>query len=253
MKTQSLTQNALRVIDHFNNLRIGQKQIRCPYMNNKNNRIRASLRVKCGKGSPKEIEEEAQIEALKKHVALEKKTTQEIRQFLIDNNIGVDCSGFAFYILQAQFGSACLSRLKRPEASFVRQCIAKWRPVENTNVAVLAHEGNSVEVKTVSNIRPGDMIIIRSSNSKSATRDHVLIVTHTTNSVVAYAHSLAWASDGQYGHGIKHGSITVTDPSANLLKQTWTENGKTGEQNESWRRASEATSFEIKRLRCAVK
>jgi hypothetical protein len=63
-----------------------------------------------------------------------------------------------------------------------------------------------------------------------------------------YAHSFAWSIDGKYNHGIKSGTIEITDISKSILEQIWTENGKRSEENETYLRAREAQTLQLKRL-----
>ena len=97
----TLSKNAIKTIHQYKHLHIGDKSINTPYFINKINKVRAGLRVLIGKGTPTEIEDEANLIALRKKINLPKMTKEQITDFLIQNNIGIDCSGFVYHILDA--------------------------------------------------------------------------------------------------------------------------------------------------------
>jgi len=138
-------------INHYLNLKIADKTVTCPYFNNRHNQIRGALAVLIGKGSPKDIEEEVQIISLKERMDLNNLPAEKIKEFLVENNLGVDCSGFVYHILDALTQDAKHKKLKQiihfPLAkSVVRKMIAKLRPAENCGVTTLAHESNSKKI-----------------------------------------------------------------------------------------------------------
>ncbi len=249
----TLSNAALNTIEHFENLHIGKKKVRAPYFNNKKTNVRAALRVLVGKGSPHDIEQEALILSLREKVDIKKMKEEDIRKFLVDNNLGVDCSGFVYHVLDAELQATKKSSMKRtlkhPFAkSVVRKAISKLRSAENTNVKTLAHEKNSVEVK-LSEIQPGDMITMIGTG-KENNLDHVLLVTEVNDNKILYAHSLNWKVDSKYDHGIRRGSITLSKPKKKLLDQTWEEDGETTkEKNDTYWRARTAQQLAIRRLK----
>jgi len=242
-KTKALSPRATQVIESYLRLPL-PTPIPCPYVNNRRLGILGGLRAQIGKGSPEEIVEEARIMALKEKVDLAALNSEQLTKFLIDHNIGVDCSALVFYVLDVR-------RLKFPYAKTVLQKLrAKLRPVENTNVQTLAHDVNSKEV-SLTEIQPGDLIIMLGTGPNHD-RDHVLLVHEIEYSIlhsIHYTHSFAWRSDGKYNHGVRQGKIAITDPDQTLLNQQWTEQDRTGENNETWRRAKEAMALGIRRLK----
>jgi hypothetical protein len=256
---KTLSQPAQKMIDHYEHLHIGNKKIRCPYFNNKKTNVRAALRVLVGKGTPKNIEEEALIISLKNKIDLTELDKKTLRTFLIDHNLGIDCSGFVYHVLDAELQATKKSSLKKtltfPFAkNFIRKSISKLRSVENTNVKTLAHEKNSKKIP-LQEIMPGDMITMIGTGQQHDL-DHVLLVTEveTTDkknipTKITYTHALQWKTDGKYNHGIKSGTITVTNTKKLLITQTWEEDGeKTKEKNETYWRAKTANTLEIRRL-----
>lgn len=250
---EHLSPEAQKVIADFESLP-GYPGVRTPYYNNRRQKVRAALRALAGKGSPADISEEIELTALRQQVNLSKMNPDEIRAFMIDRNLGIECSGFAYYILDAESTAQKKGSLKKnrvlSNASFIRKIIATIRPVENMGVATFADEANSKEIP-VSEAQPGDIIVMRISKARTY-EDHILVVTgvqRTNNEVqkIEYTHSIAWPEDGKYGHGISHGSIT-TQGRKNLLDMIWDERGKINQANETYRRANDASSLSLRRL-----
>lgn len=258
MKTETLGQQALDVIDAYMHLNVGTGTVNCPYFNNKRSKVRAGLRVLIGKGSAKDITDEVTLVSLREKVDLSALSEDELKQYLIEHNIGIDCSGLAYYILDAVSaanGSGGLKKsLNYPFAKNpIRKLLTKTRPVENVNVKTLADESNS-SVVSLKDVRPGDMIMIVGAGYTGVV-DHILIV-HAVDraddnpTAIHYTHSFQWSIDGRFAHGVRQGIIRITDPGKPLLDQEWEEQGIVdARRNETHRRASEADSLEIRRLK----
>jgi hypothetical protein len=255
MNSKTLSEQALKTIQHYSQLTFGDKKINCPYFNNRRSKVRAGLRVMIGKGNPEEIVDEANLFALREKINLKNLSGESLKQFLVDHNLGVDCSAFAYYVLAAEYAQKCgaklSSRLHYPHTNILRKLLIKLRPVENIGVPTLGHERNSslVEIKDV---LPGDLVIVLNAG-KEQNVNHVLVVykveyENDLPTKLFYAHSFAWSIDGKYNHGIKSGTIEITDISKSILEQIWTENGKRSEENETYLRAREAQTLQLKRL-----
>lgn len=244
-----LNQNAIHTIEHYEALQLGDHTIITPYFNNKHSGVRAGLRVLTGKGSPSEIEEEALLLAQKEHVDLSKKNKEELIAFLKNKNLGVECSGFVFHVLNAQTDGKLQKKLYVP-GSFFRKIIGSLRTAENTNVKTLAHEKNSSAVKHIQDIKPGDMIIMIGTGTNHEL-DHVLLVDNVEKSAddiaVHYVHSLKWNSLGVKQTGVKHGEIRLKIGQA-LTDGLWLEAQQTEKKNETFWRATSAKQLEIRRL-----
>jgi len=267
-----LTKEAEHVISSYQHLRVGQHTIATPYYNNRRAGVRGALRVLVGKGTPEEIEEEARMVAMREHIDLNTFSREQATAFLVDHNLGIDCSGLVYHILAEELKSL---KGKNKKINFhfasqnpLRKLLARLRPAENVNVAVLADQKNSTIV-SLENVCPGDIITIEDA-SNQYTRDHVLLITgvHTPLldsknlsdlttgqaegrkrfSKIQYIHSFRWSTDGLYHHGIKQGTIEITDPKKSLIEQRWIESGKKGEENETWKLASSAKCIEIRRI-----
>lgn len=228
----------------------------CPYFNNKRHKIRGSLRVLKGKGTPEEIAEECAINGKLSRVDIESLSKDDLKKFLVDHDLGVDCSGFAYHVLDAlcreRTGKKLASFVKTLRTGFLGSAIAKLRPAENIGTATFADENNSLKIQ-IADIRPGDIIVLLGTG-KDRTYNHILVVTAVVSTSletnISYAHSYAWPSDGVYGGGVREGSISCQGD--NLLTGAWTEKEKTGDDNYTFMSAKNAKEFSIRRLKCFV-
>jgi hypothetical protein len=133
----------------------------------------------------------------------------------------------------------------------LRNIIRKLRPSENASVQTFASDANSVSIP-LKDSKPGDMVIMLGSGH-THDRDHILIIhaieQNNSNKIIHYTHSLNWRSDGEYNHGVRQGTITVTNINEPLTSAVWEEQGVQGEQNETLERALYAEAVMIRRLR----
>lgn len=242
MNTKLISDSAISIINQYKNFQVGNAICSVPYFNNKTARQRAALRVFIGKGSPKEIYEEVRAILLKEKVLEDSIGSEGLKKLLVHENLGIDCSGFAYYVLGISdrhlhfpFAKGLLGKFK-----------AKLRPVENADVATLAHDSNS-KIISLSEVQPGDMITMI-----NAERDHILIINQIEYQnfkpvTLHYVHAVAWPTDGEYGHGIHEGKIEITDTNKNLTEQRWVENDKVGAENYTFARAQNSQT-ELRRL-----
>ncbi len=247
MNTKLISEGALAVINQYENV---------PYYNNKTKARRAGLRVDVGKGSPKEIFDELNDIALINKINVKELDSAATKKMLVDNNIGIECSGFVYYVLNEESisrGKGTLDKyLKFPYAKGILGKIrSKFRPIINTNVKTLAHDNNSKYV-LIKEIEVGD-IITMTDGPEGGERDHVLVIyqieyQNFTPVTLHYAHSVAWPTDGEYGTGLHKGIIEITDTNKSISEQRWIELDKTGEENYTHSRALKSKT-EVRRLR----
>ncbi len=202
----------------------------CPYYNNKKTELHGGLRAQIGKGSPDDIAEEALIASLHEKRDLAKMNAEELKKFLVDHRIGVDCSAFVYYVLKAEVkarGKGNLKKLIRFPyiTNPLRKLLVKLRTVENVDVKTLVHDMNSQTI-ALGDVEAGDMIALL--GGRDGRRDHILVITDVQkkNSVpttLSYAHSDEWPSDGRYGHGVRTGTMTIIDSNKSILEQIWNE------------------------------
>ncbi|MEK7641449.1 MAG: hypothetical protein AAB365_00480 [Patescibacteria group bacterium] len=256
MNTKTLTPRALSVIDQYLHFTVGSASCSIPYFNNKTVLARGALRVNAGKGSPHDILDEVQTIIIKSHVSIAALTGDALKKVLTDENIGIDCSGFAYYILNAESLELKKGVLGK-RISFVRctgfmaKLRSTLRPIENCDVATLAHDDNSAIV-AIKDILPGDIITML-DNTEEGERDHVLVIHQVAYQESApvkiyYSHAVAYPEDGLYGSGIKQGTIEIADVNQPLTDAVWTENGKQGDANRIFLRAKKSKT-EIRRVR----
>ena len=251
----SLSLPAKLIIDAYLNLCVGNVTCSAPYVNNRTSGIRGGLAVHVGKGTPKEITEEIELLAKKKHINLVDFNEQQAKKFLVDHKIGIECSGFTYHLLDAEVKA----RTGKPLASFInfpfiknplRKLLARHNPVTRTGTKSFAHNANSTEI-AIANVCAGDMIIMLGYGAKND-RDHVAVVEHVEKDmntiIVHYVHSLAWKIDGKYNHGVRRGTIAISDQGKPLTHAVWEEQAKTGAQNQTLQNAKTATYLGIRRL-----
>ncbi len=267
-----LSPKAEQVIRSYFNLPFkGIPGVRAPYFNNTRQRERGQLRVLAGKGTPQEIVEEAKIISIQYHAGLFDKqgdcclhnshtgkvvTEDDLRRFLIDHNLGIDCSGFVTQALLAHYRETQgINFLKKiiiaPPGKITRRLIAWFRPVENINVATYANDANSAPIRNTREIKPGDLVIMLKTGPRRE-HDHILLITDAQEKTIHYVHARAWNREGKYGHGVARGSIAITKPGGALLEQTWGEFGLVNEQNETYLEAKSAETLALKRLRLTL-
>jgi hypothetical protein len=259
MNTKTLSDKALIAIDQYAKFRIGSATCSIPYFNNRRVGMRASLRAISGKGSPYDIHEEVEISALREKVSVVTFNNETLKKFLVDHNIGIDCSGLVYYILNAESLVRKLGTIDKHLAfplckGLVGKIRCKLRPTENTNVLTLAHDRNS-NIVAMSEIQPGDFISMLKrpeAPEEERARDHIIVIhqieyQNFAPTILHYTHTIAWPTDGSYGHGVRQGVIEILDPNKPLLEQRWTEAGKTADENYTLGRAKKSI-IEIRRL-----
>ncbi len=250
--SHQLSSDAKKVIASY--LSLPSLEVATPYYNNRRHEIRGGLSVLSGKGTPEEIAEEAELFSIREKLDLAALAKPERNKFLVDHHLGIDCSGFVYHVLDAESigrGKGPLrSHISFHHRSFLRRLIAHLRPAQNAGAVTFAQEANSTEVLLI-DAQPGDFIVMTHSDNARAF-DHIILITNiekaATHTTITYTHSIAWPSDGLYGHGVRTGTITVTDPLIKIADQLWEENGKTGTENYTYQRALKAETTSIRRL-----
>ncbi len=240
------------------------KRIICnhhPYFNNRRKKIHGGLRVSKGKGTPADIFEEAEIQAMQSHVDLKALPKDLFKEFLVENDLGVDCSGFAYHLLDAILVESGKSHIKNsltfPQRGIVRNILTKLRPAENAGVSIFRDEKNSLPINPRES-QPGDIIVIMGTG-RDKTYNHIMVITSVENRgsdiEIKYAHSYAWPSDGLYNHGVREGSILFgkNDLTNDILAGLWTEQESIGDANYTYQSAKAATEITVRRLGCLIK
>lgn len=265
----SLLPQSQKILDEYFSLPFkGMPGVRTPYFNNARQKQRGQLRVLVGKGKPQEIVDEAQIISIQYHAGIfdknghcclhgahsnERATADEIRKFLIDHNLGVECSGFVTQILRTYFKETKNIDIAKhffivSPKHFLRWCLTKLRPIENISVRTWMKDENTEMMSDWTKCQTGDVVTMLES-SPNKKHDHILLILDNDGKTIEYAHARAWASEGKEGHGVATGQIKIIDTSKGILEQEWEELGVKGEKNETWAEAKNAKALEVRHVK----
>lgn len=189
----------------YTHLPLGGKGIACPYWMNDNKK--GIFGPFGGKGTSSEIVQATHDEAKKFQVNLEELTEQEILNFMKEKRIGVDCSGFAFWMLNAfdleRGGNGIGDDIPGSQGNFIKA---------RANVKMLTDPNVSESVE-LNQIKVGDMIRVKEGH-------HVMVVTGVSTDKevqkIEYSHS-------SFGNGVHKEEFTIIDPQKSLEKQSWKE------------------------------
>ena len=132
-------------------------------------------RRKYGKSSPEELIKNTQDIAHEQDFDLKKASVEEVRTFMEKNQLGIDCSGFVYHLLDyllKEIGKGGMEKIGFPQAS-------------KTNVALLTSEQFSIPATDFSKVKPGDLIKLNSQKEIP----HILIILSHQNGIITYAHS----------------------------------------------------------------
>ncbi|MDB5239087.1 MAG: hypothetical protein JWO00_422 [Candidatus Parcubacteria bacterium] len=246
----------MELINAYLHFKVGAAVCSVPYFNNKTLRSRGALNALVGKGSPKEILDEAETLVFKNHIKLDAFADESLKKILVDNNIGIDCSALAFYVLdtesQAQDRGPLKKHLEFIHAHGIKGFVAsRSHPCRLTDVETFASDLNSRPVE-LHEVAVADMITMM-DGSDTGERNHILVI-HQIDSTdgvptkLHYSHAVAYPEDGLYGSGVKQGVIEISKPGEPLLSQRWIENGLEGADNRIFARAQRSKT-QLRRLK----
>ncbi|HEX4773981.1 MAG TPA: hypothetical protein VH234_00490 [Candidatus Saccharimonadales bacterium] len=211
-----LPATAQSLFDHYSHLHIQGLEISCPY--HINTALRGKRRALVGKGRPEEIEAAAE-QYLARFQMLAHGNQEQLERYLMACGLGVDCSGFAAWILNCvtldAFHKPIQNCLKFPNLK--RQLVGKVRPFENISANLLTNHTNSVKISDINQVRPGDLI-------RFINGGHVVVVSEVgldKRQQVAYFKYMQ--SSVGYGNrrGVEENRVKVTNPAGYLLEQEW--------------------------------
>lgn len=135
----------------YTHLPIGGKEIICPYWRNRIGR--GIFGPYGGKGTPEQIVESTEKEAQKSGVDLNIMTNREILLFMKRKKIGIDCSGFTFWLLDAldkeKGGNGIADDIPGSKGRYLQA---------RANVRMLTDQNVSLSVNRLAEIKVGDMI-----------------------------------------------------------------------------------------------
>jgi len=205
--------SALRsLLNEYISLPLGGKKIRCPYWVN---RIRLGrIGPYGGKGTPTQIIEASNNCAKKEKVNFDILSEKEIINFLVKNRIGIDCSGFVFWMLDVldkeKGGNGMLGKIPNSQGRFLQA---------RTNTKTLFREDVTRPVLKINEIKIGDLIRLR-----GGTHVAIIISIERNKNVdkIVYTHSSSLTAI----NGVHEASINIVDINLPLGKQIWSENAK---------------------------
>ena len=232
METRQLSKPAMDIIEGYIHFKIGEAICSVPYFNNKSAKKRASFRTYIGKGSPDDIHDEIETLLIKNHLKKDGLSNQDLKKFLIDNKIGIECSGFVYHVLEAESVARNLGHLNKKIffincKGIIGKLRCSIRPIENCGVETFASNENS-RIIELQNVAPGDFITMTTSDSDNKDRNHILVIheVQKENGQIAkikYSHSIAYPEDGIYGTGIRQGVIEIDNIDLPITNAKWTE------------------------------
>lgn len=203
MRKETLPKEVQEYIDRYEHLKIAGQDIVVPYYIN----LRGFLTdpVHGGKGTPEEIEAAAnKLTAGMKNLGVE-----DIRTIMMENSIGLDCSGLIYHVLNHwlnQLGKGDLKDyLPRHSVWGIRKFLSRsLKPQSSVSADMLTSQPISKQV-SVSEVHPGDLI--RSRGGK-----HILLVTEVVydNNVptkIKFVNSTTYYKR----NGLRYGEITLDD------------------------------------------
>jgi hypothetical protein len=198
-----------------------------------------------GKGTPDQIK--AALQRRLRQEPAPPTTAEGYRRLMRRYGIGIDCSGFIYYVLNGylrhQGRGALRQHLVVPRDELLRAHAAQtsWRryvtqaqieaqpemvgmawvaehfkkdPRMITNVARLVHPQIVHRIRQASQVRPADLIKMTSEEFG----DHIGIVVSHEQGVITYAESTE--PEGSLG-GVGYNRIMVADPAEDLNRQRW--------------------------------
>lgn len=226
---ESLPIQIQEFIKEYEGLSLGGKLVQCPYF--MNIQKKKDLRAMLGKGTPEEIITEANIWAKVKGVQFRNMSEEEIKNFLINRGIGIDCSGFVSHVLNEWYllekGKSIWNEIYTPRKSLLNWIKFKLRPVEKIGANLLTSTKNATEI-SLKEIHPGDVVRLKWKKRNS---HHILLVYQVERNEngdvvkIVYKHSTPYYDKN---NGVKTGEIEITDVSQSLENQNWTEKDEHG-------------------------
>lgn len=211
------------------------------------------------KGTPKQIRKELLQKAKKAHFDLEQASVEKIHRFMKTNKIGVDCSGFVYHVLdplvKEKTGKGLGSWIRRYRGlrGALEMYLLSYGRVRRIGTKALTKELNSVVIRLIEDIKPGDLLrrVAKEKDESGRMRRHVMVAVKVEKNdngdltAITYAHSSRETSiDGPH-----LARIEITDPHDWLDKQHWLELTKDGlNYRESF--FAEKYRSGVRRLRC---
>ncbi len=256
MVTETIPDVVKNLINSYKKLKLGNKEVVTPYYIN--DKRRKDLRAMVGKGTPDEIEVEAKIWEKVKGVDFDNMSPDEIKEFLINRGIGIDCSGFVVHLLNVwhkeKENKPLWGELTPLQKSPIWKLRYFLRPAENMGADIVTDDDNSIAVE-LNDVRPGDLI---RSKGKKNNAHHVMLVSEVTRddskentpvTQIKYIHSSPYFGKE---NGIREGVINILDINKPLQDQEWLESDEDGVKHTLEGYKINVEDNGIRRLKCFV-
>lgn len=219
-------------LDQFFNFEVAGKKVTLPYWRND---LGKGISGPCGgKGTPSQIHEAVLQAAASARRDVAQMSGEQIYALMRENRIGLDCSGFAYQILdfldQQHGGDGIADKVQG----------VRGRGVGRTNADALTNEVNTVPVPDLTQARVGDLI-------RLAGGGHVVVITQVDKKLITYAH----ISQKTQAEGPHLSRIEIVEPEAGLEGQRWLEMAKDG-TNYGNKCFSVTKGDGVRRLKCWV-
>ena len=196
-----------KFLEQFLNFKVVGKKVVIPYW--KNDLKKSIFGPFGGKGTPEQIKQAVTEAALKVNLNLENLSPNEIHMLMKQNKIGLDCSGFAYQILnflgKEKYGEGIENKVKG----------VNGQGITKTNADALANIENTIIVKDLKEVQVGDLL--RFSGGR-----HIAVIVEKTPQNIIYAH-ISKRTETEGPHLAK---IIITNPNLGLEDQEWQEKTK---------------------------
>lgn len=224
--------------DEYIHFEIAEKTINVPYSISKEGQKRAIGELSSagvtdrfanygGKGTPAQIKELVLGSAKKEHFDLQKSTSSEIENFMMVQGIGVDCSGFVYYVLDQYLRREKNKNLDTIILRYpgiigkIERFLLQKNRVRRSSASTLTNDLNTIKIQKVKDMRPGDMIRVTHSDWKGK---HIIIIVEINNENITYAMTSQYTKK----QGARFGIIKIRDKNKGLESQEWQEKTKKG-------------------------
>ena len=210
-------ESALSLTEKFLNLEVESIVLRTSYWMNHDPGLQGSEYYQTfpqgGKRSPEEIINLIETAIHDKGVDISGLNEDELRRFMWEKGIGVDCSGFAYQVCREVF----VSLGGHDFDSVVIGRELEERGITKTAARDLTDSKNSFPIPNVNHVMPGDLIRCKGGR-------HVIVFLGINDSQMECVHS----SDAVATPGVSRFLIAVTNPMGTIFEQEWGETRKGG-------------------------
>ncbi|MBI4037386.1 hypothetical protein HY385_03105 [Candidatus Daviesbacteria bacterium] len=176
---QSLMSNSQILWEAYDQflLPLGGKKVPTPYRRNEVGSFQKLGPEFQGKSSPEVLTQTTKKLAKEQNFDLNKASMEEIREFMKQNKLGIDCSGFVYRML-----NSLVQKVKGKSLEGFG-----FPHVGRTNVDRLTSDEFSIKIPDFDQIKPGDLVRLDSKALDGV--PHCVIVLDHQDKIITYAHS----------------------------------------------------------------